>query len=75
MITYADLQNKTVRCALWLQKQGIKAGDVVSLCSNNHLDAIVPCLAAAYLNVIFNPWNENMDLSELLKQTLECRIS
>jgi len=68
IVTYAELQNKIVRCALWLQQQGIKDGDVVSLCSNNHLDSIVPWLATTYLNAIFNPWNEDMDLSEFLNE-------
>ncbi|XP_024888852.1 4-coumarate--CoA ligase-like 7 [Temnothorax curvispinosus] len=61
-VTYAQLQNKVVRCALWLQKQGIKSGDVISLCTNNHLNSIVPCLSATYINAISNPWYENMDL-------------
>jgi len=70
-VTYAELQDKAVRCALWLQEQGIKDGDVVSLCSNNHLDSIVPCIAAAYINAIFNPWYEDMDLSEFSKRNLK----
>jgi len=61
-VTYAELQDKVVRCALWLQKQKIKSGDVISMCTGNHLNSIVPCLSAAYINAIFNPWNENMDL-------------
>ncbi|GAB1860346.1 Luciferin 4-monooxygenase [Camponotus japonicus] len=66
MVTYAELQDKVVRCALWLQKQGIKSGDVVSLCTCNHLNSIVPCLAVFYINAIFNPWNEDMDLQTAL---------
>jgi len=62
--TYAELQNKVVRCALWLQKQGIKPDDVISVCTGNHVNSIVPCLSAAYINAIFNPWNESMDLRE-----------
>ncbi|EGI64551.1 Luciferin 4-monooxygenase, partial [Acromyrmex echinatior] len=65
-ITYAELQEKVVRCALWFQKQGIKSGDVISMCTGNHLDSIVPCLSAAYIDAIFNPWNENMDLQTAL---------
>ncbi|EZA56247.1 4-coumarate--CoA ligase-like protein [Ooceraea biroi] len=62
VVTYAELQNKVVRCALWLQEHGIKSGDVISICSNNHLDSIVPYLAATYINAIFNGWYEKMDL-------------
>ncbi|XP_071639667.1 uncharacterized protein [Temnothorax longispinosus] len=61
-VTYGQLQDKVVRCALWLQKQGIKSGDVISMCTDNHFNSIVPCLSAAYINAIFNGWNENMDL-------------
>ncbi|XP_039309759.1 luciferin 4-monooxygenase isoform X2 [Solenopsis invicta] len=60
-VTYTELQNKIVRCALWLQKQEIKSDDVITICTGNHLNSIVPCLSAAYVNAIFNPWNENMD--------------
>jgi len=65
-ITYAELQDKAVRCALWLQKQGVKSDDVISLCTHNHLNSIVPCISAAYINAIFNPWSENMDLRTAL---------
>ncbi|XP_071573786.1 luciferin 4-monooxygenase-like [Temnothorax nylanderi] len=65
-VTYAELQDKIVRCALWLQKHGIKSGDVISMCTGNHLNSIVPCLSATYVNAIFNPWNENLDLQNML---------
>ncbi|XP_018369931.1 PREDICTED: 4-coumarate--CoA ligase-like 7 [Trachymyrmex cornetzi] len=64
--TYAELQDKVVRCALWLQKQGIKCGDVISVCTSNQPNSIVPCIAATYVNAIFNPWNEDMDLPTAL---------
>lgn len=66
VVTYTELQDKILRCALWLQEQGIKLNDVVSVCTNNHFNSIVPCLAAIYINAIFNPWNENMDLQNTL---------
>ncbi|XP_011160940.2 4-coumarate--CoA ligase 1 [Solenopsis invicta] len=65
-VTYTELQNKVVRCALWLQKQEIKSGDVITVCTGNHINSIVPCLSAAYINAIFNPWNENMDSQTIL---------
>ncbi|XP_011872345.1 PREDICTED: 4-coumarate--CoA ligase 1-like [Vollenhovia emeryi] len=64
--TYAEFQDKVTRCALWLQKQGIKCGDVISVCTSNHPNSIVPCIAATYINAIFNPWNEGMDLPTAL---------
>ncbi|EZA47747.1 hypothetical protein X777_15628, partial [Ooceraea biroi] len=71
VVTYAELQNKVVRCALWLQEHGIKSGDVISICSKNTIDSIVPCLAATYINAIFNPWNEDMNLREFPYPALE----
>ncbi|KAL0124897.1 hypothetical protein PUN28_006635 [Cardiocondyla obscurior] len=65
-VTYAELQDKAVRCALWLQKEGINHNDVVTLCTSNHLNSIVPCISASYINAIINPWNENMDLKTAL---------
>lgn len=65
-LTYADLQNKAVRCALWLQKQEIKPNEIISVCTNNHLDSIVPCISATYVNTIFNTWNEKMDLRKFI---------
>ncbi|XP_036138313.1 4-coumarate--CoA ligase 1 [Monomorium pharaonis] len=64
--TYVELQDKIVRCAVWLQKQGIRSGDVISVCTSNHPNSIVPCLSAAYINAIFNPWNVNMDFRTAL---------
>ncbi|XP_029159124.1 4-coumarate--CoA ligase 1-like isoform X2 [Nylanderia fulva] len=66
VVTYTELQDKVVRCALWLRKQGIKPGDVVSVCTHSHLNSIVPCLAAIYINAIFNPWDDSMDLQTAL---------
>ncbi|CAL1680766.1 unnamed protein product [Lasius platythorax] len=66
VVTYAELQDKVVRCALWLQERGIKPSDVITVFTSNHLNSIVPCLAAIYVNAIFNPWNENMDLQNTL---------
>ncbi|XP_067204254.1 uncharacterized protein [Linepithema humile] len=66
VVTYAELQDKIVRCALWLQEHGIKTDDVVTVCTNNHLNSIVPCLAASYINAIFNTWHEHLDLQTAL---------
>jgi len=74
-VTYAELQDKVVRCALWLRKQGIKSGDVISMCTGNHLNSIVPCLSAAYINAIFNPWNENMDLRKFFRDNSLSNVS
>ncbi|KAL6261338.1 hypothetical protein P5V15_006436 [Pogonomyrmex californicus] len=65
-MTYAELHDKAVRCALFLVKQGIKSNDIITVSTDNHLNAIVPCLSAAYINAIFNTWYENLDLETTL---------
>ncbi|XP_011632279.1 4-coumarate--CoA ligase-like 7 [Pogonomyrmex barbatus] len=65
-MTYVELHDKAVRCALFLLKQGVKPNDIITLSTNNRLNSIVPCLSAAYINTIFNTWDENMDLQTTL---------
>ncbi|KAL6261340.1 hypothetical protein P5V15_006438 [Pogonomyrmex californicus] len=62
-ITHADLQNKAIKCALWLQKQGIKSADIICVCTGiDNLESIVPCLSAVYITAIINAWLENTNL-------------
>lgn len=48
--------DRSIRCALWMKSQGLKPGDVIAICTDNHLDSIIPCLAALYTGIVFNPW-------------------
>lgn len=50
------MADRSIRCALWMKNENLKAGDVVAICTNNHLDSIIPCLASLYTGVVFNPW-------------------
>ncbi|XP_076171127.1 uncharacterized protein LOC143148567 isoform X2 [Ptiloglossa arizonensis] len=52
---------RSIKCALWLQKQGVGERDVVAISSHNHLDSFIPCIAATYIGAIFNPWNYEMN--------------
>lgn len=58
------MREKSIRCALWLQKQNIGEGDVVTICTHNHLDAYIPCIAAFFIGAIYNPWHHEVPLSE-----------
>ncbi|XP_014203354.1 luciferin 4-monooxygenase-like [Copidosoma floridanum] len=60
--TFAEMRDLSVRCALWLRKQGIGCGDVVTLCTHNHSDAYAPCLAIHYTGAIYNAWNHETTL-------------
>lgn len=55
--------NRTVKFALWLCQQGIKANDVVAVCSSNIMDNFAPIFANFSLAVIFTLWNTEMDIS------------
>lgn len=55
--TFQEMREKSVMCALWLKKQGIKSDDIVAICTNNHFDAYIPYLACLYMCVITNPWD------------------
>ncbi|XP_044588469.1 luciferin 4-monooxygenase-like isoform X2 [Cotesia glomerata] len=54
--TFETMADKSVRCALWLQSQNIKEGDVIAICTHNHLNQIYPALAAMYIGAVMNPW-------------------
>lgn len=49
------MRDRSVRCALWMKAHGLSPGDVVIICTHNHLDHAMPCYAALYLGAIFNP--------------------
>lgn len=60
--TFADLMDRTIKCALWLQKHGVGKGDIVVISSHNHLDSIVPYVAAFYLGAIVSAWDYAMNV-------------
>ncbi|CAG5074025.1 Similar to Luciferin 4-monooxygenase (Photuris pensylvanica) [Cotesia congregata] len=53
---FSNISERSIKCALWLKKQGVKPGSVVSFCSKNHFDRCIPLFATYYLGAIFNPW-------------------
>lgn len=56
--SYRDIEDRSVRCALWLEEQGVKPGDVIALCAHNQLNSAIPFLAALFMGAVFNPWWE-----------------
>ncbi|KAL6256353.1 hypothetical protein P5V15_012470 [Pogonomyrmex californicus] len=55
--TYADMSERSIKCALWLKKQGIKSGDIIGLCCDNDMDGIIALLGTMYIGAISNPWD------------------
>lgn len=64
--TYKQMRDKSVKCALWLKKQQVQPGDIISICTHNHLDTYVPLLASLFVGTIANPWNDNIVKSILI---------
>ncbi|XP_033226619.1 luciferin 4-monooxygenase-like [Belonocnema kinseyi] len=54
--TYKKLAEESIRCAIWLKKQGIESGDVVVICSENNIASWAPFCAVFYLAANLNPW-------------------
>ncbi|XP_017755228.1 PREDICTED: 4-coumarate--CoA ligase 1-like [Eufriesea mexicana] len=51
-LTYEEMADKSMRCAIWLRKQGVKRGDTVAVCTFSCLDAYVPFLACLYIGAV-----------------------
>ncbi|XP_076669257.1 uncharacterized protein LOC143369328 [Andrena cerasifolii] len=59
--TFGDIAERAIKCALWMQKQGVTSGDIIAVSSHNHLDSFTPCLAALFIGASFNPWDCEMN--------------
>ncbi|KAF5295895.1 hypothetical protein FQR65_LT10383 [Abscondita terminalis] len=71
--TFGSLLQRSVRTALAMIDIGIKPGDHISLCTNNHLNSIVPFIASYFTGSIMGAIEPTMsvkDATYLLRQTL-----
>ncbi|XP_011706245.1 PREDICTED: uncharacterized protein LOC105461445 [Wasmannia auropunctata] len=57
-LTFQQMRENSVKCALWLKKVGIKKGDVITICTRNLSTVYTPFLASIYIGAIVNPWEE-----------------
>ncbi|XP_046745640.1 luciferin 4-monooxygenase-like [Diprion similis] len=63
--TYGQMWDRSVRTALWLRKKGIKAGEVVAICTHNHCDTVIPMYATLYCGGAVAPWDPIMNCKDL----------
>lgn len=49
------MADESVKCALWLRKEGMKLGDTVCVFTHNHLTTYIPCLATLFNRGILCP--------------------
>ncbi|KAJ8919701.1 hypothetical protein NQ315_006229 [Exocentrus adspersus] len=69
--SFESLLERAVRTAIVLKQRGVGKGDIVTGCSNNHLDACVPIIAATFLGAIpcsLDPLLSFFEKSQLLQQ-------
>ncbi|XP_071564462.1 uncharacterized protein [Temnothorax nylanderi] len=52
-ITFQQMRENSVKCALWLKKVGVKKGDVVTICTRNPSVVYMPFLASIYIGARF----------------------
>jgi len=57
------MRERSIKCALWLKKQGVKPGDIIGLCTDNNLDAVIVLLGIMSLNGKCNTWDHILSLS------------
>lgn len=69
--TYEDILKKAIRTAIVMRRKGIGKGDIVMGCSDNHLNAHVPILAALFLGAIpcsMDPSVTHLEMTHIIKQ-------
>lgn len=69
--TYISLLQRCIRTAIKMKAEGIKQGDIITLCSANHLNTCVPVIATLFLGAKvanLDPTISVSDTAYLLKQ-------
>ncbi|KAB0798205.1 hypothetical protein PPYR_09198 [Photinus pyralis] len=63
--TFAQLLSRCIRVAIGLKEMGLKSGEIVSVCTLNHLNSCVPMIASFFLGAIVSAVDVNFRSSEL----------
>lgn len=69
--SYANLTNRSIKCALWMRKQGVQPGDVIGICTHNQLDTAIPLIASLFIGAVSNPWWETCLDEDVIKYFIE----
>ncbi|KAM0726069.1 Luciferin 4-monooxygenase [Formica fusca] len=56
--TFQQMRERSVKCALWMKKFGVRCNDIVTMCTSNHLDTYIPYLASLYIGASLCVWHE-----------------
>ncbi|KAL7289640.1 hypothetical protein TKK_0016370 [Trichogramma kaykai] len=63
-MTHAEMKDLSVRCALWLRKQGVGKDDIVASSTPPMMHDFVPMLSTFYVGAVFNPWYDQYSAAE-----------
>lgn len=61
---YKSLLSRCVRTAIAMRELGIQKNDIITICSNHHLNSVVPLIAASFLGAITAPTDPSLSLDE-----------
>ncbi|XP_075222442.1 luciferin 4-monooxygenase-like [Lycorma delicatula] len=64
--TFSDILHSSCYLAQNLKIRGLKSGDVISICSENRLEFIVPVIATLYIGVVSAPLNPAYTADEFI---------
>ncbi|XP_032691420.1 probable 4-coumarate--CoA ligase 3 [Odontomachus brunneus] len=62
--TFAEIKDRSVRCALWLRSRGIQPGDIIGIATHNHLDCVIPLLGCLYVGALFYPMHFKLNIHD-----------
>lgn len=60
--TFREIEERSVKCAIWLRRQGIRPGDIVGFCIDNNLDTCIPVFATLYVAGVISAWDHDVTL-------------
>ena len=62
--TNAEMKDRSIRLAIWLRQQNFGNGDIVSVCTHNHLNSYIPILSTFFVGAVFNAWHFELTTSK-----------
>lgn len=60
--TFAEMKERSIRCALWLESQGVQRDDVVGIVTNNHPDCATSLLGCLFICAHFYPMHYELNI-------------
>ncbi|KAL6257671.1 hypothetical protein P5V15_011250 [Pogonomyrmex californicus] len=61
-ITFSEIKERSVRCALWLKNRGIRSGDIIGV--STHFDYTAPLLGCLFICAHFYPIHHKISIHD-----------